>query len=405
MNPSFPPSAIAGMDGGMSGEHDFLNDQGLETIHGAESFVLESDVVKVAITRDGGHMAPVVFRLDGRAFSPYALAPWKPAEVAEDLPVLLKSLRGDFLCLPFGPQENGPPHGETANFRWSQHRKTDDSITLALDPCDVRACVKKIISLRTGNTALYLEHRIKGLEGDYNYGSHPVLDLSGVKEGAARISVSPFRWGSVYPAWFSDPADGATQALLRNGQFSDLSEIPLESGGSTDASRYPARPGNDDLVMMVNEPATEERPFAWSAVVFEEFVWFCLKNPADFPSTLLWLSNGGRTAAPWNGIHRGRLGVEEVCSHFCDGVDVSRQNLLAGEGIPTTRTFVKGVTVSLRLIQAVAAVPAGFGKVVDIRPIAPATIEIVGESGIKITSSVEWEFVVESAAKEAEESA
>ena len=50
----------------------------METIHGAESYVLANDFVKVAVTRDGGHLAPVVFKLGGREVSPYAVAPWLP---------------------------------------------------------------------------------------------------------------------------------------------------------------------------------------------------------------------------------------------------------------------------------------------------------------------------------------
>ena len=91
--------------------------------------------------------------------------------------------------------------------------------------------------------------------------------------------------------------------------------------------------------MMVNEASTEEQPFAWSATVLDGYLWFALKNPADFPATLLWISNGGRPTAPWNGRHTGRLGIEEVCSHFCDPVDVSREDRLADKNIPTSREF------------------------------------------------------------------
>ena len=138
--------------------------------------------------------------------------------------------------------------------------------------------------------------------------------------------------------------------------------MPLAAGGTTDLTKYPARHGNDDLVMMVNEAATPEQPFAWSAAVLDGYVWFSLKNPADFPATLFWLSNGGRTAAPWNGRHLGRIGIEEVCSYFANGVDVSRQDLLAAEGIPTTRHFKADEVVSLKTIQAVAAVDPDFRR-------------------------------------------
>jgi len=366
----------------------------MENIHGAPSFTLATDLVKVAVTQDGGHLAPVVFTLGDREVSPYALAPWLPDEVDADLPVLLKNLRGDFLCLPFGPQADGQPHGETANFEWSLVDQSDRSLRIAIDASDLQARVEKTINLRPDQTVLYLTHQVTGLEGNFNYGNHPILDLSGLPEGTGRVTTSPTRWASVYPPYFSDPADGASQALERNAKFSDLREVPLAAGGTTDVTRFPARAGNDDLVMLVNEPVSDEQPFAWSAVVFDGYVWFQLKNPVDFPATVFWLSNGGRSAAPWNSRHLGRLGVEEVLSHFCDGVDISRENRLAAEGIPTTRLFKKDEIVSLRLIQGVAPVSEKFGAVRKILPNGENSITLIGETGERVTTSVDWKFVL-----------
>jgi len=360
------------------------------SIHGAPSFSLSSDLVSAHVTREGGHLGPVHFRLGDRVVSPYALAPWKPGEIDAGLPVLLKSLRGDFLCLPFGPQENGPPHGETANGVWEKISGTDGSLTLAMEASDVAARVEKTLSLRAGETAVYLEHVITGLEGDWSYGTHPVLDLSGMPGGAGRVSVSPFRWASVYPEYFSNPADGAAQALKIGAIFSDLAEVPLEGGGITDLTRYPARPGTDDLVMMVSEVATPEQPFAWSACVMDGYVWFALKNPADFPATMFWLSNGGRSAAPWNSRHTGRLGIEEVCSHFCDSVDISRKDLLRNLAIPTSRNFSKDSPVTLRHIHAVAAVPESFGKVDLILPDGDGRVILKDENGTEVSAAVAW---------------
>jgi hypothetical protein len=86
--------------------------------------------------------------------------------------------------------------------------------------------------------------------------------------------------------------------------------------------------------------------------------------------------------------------VEEVCSHFCDGVEVSRQDLLAEHGIPTTREFIKGERVSLRLIQAVAEVPEGFGAVAKIVSNGETHITLIGETGIKVTEPIDWNFVL-----------
>jgi hypothetical protein len=366
----------------------------MESIHGADSYFLTSDWVSLHVTREGGHLAPVTFQIDDRTVSPYALAPWQPQEVDPTLPVLLKNLRGDFLCLPFGPQENGPPHGETANAPWNLVSQDQDSLTLKIEASDVSAKITKAISLRPGETAIYLTHQIDGLEGDWSYGTHPILDLSNVPPNSARLSVSPFSWASVYPEYFSNPAEGAHQELEIGAIFSDLSEVPLADGGTTDLTYYPSKSKIDDLVMMVSEASTEKQPFAWSACVFDGFVWFALKNPADFPATMFWISNGGRSAAPWNSRHTARIGIEDICSHFCDSVDISRKDLLHNLGVPCTRKFSKDHPVTLKNIQGVAAVPDAFGKVDSITPVSETEIRITGENGDMVTIPLNWKFVI-----------
>lgn len=362
----------------------------MNPIHGAPSYSLQHGSVSLKITRDGGMLAPVQFDLGDRLVSPYSLSPWKPDEISDDLPVLLKNLRGDFFCLPFGPQENGLPHGETANMPWHLVSETEDSLTLEIDASDVAAKVTKTLSLRPGQTAIYYEHSIIGLEGHFSYGNHPILDLSQLPEGSARVSVSPFRWASVYPGVFSDPADGAQQALKIGALFSDLAEVPLAEGGTTDLTCYPARAGNEDLVMMISEDPTPEQPFAWTAVVLDGYVWFSLKNPVDFPATLFWLSNGGRSAAPWESRHLGRLGIEDVCSYFCDSVDLSRKDLLHNLSVPTSRLFTKDQPVTLRNIQAVAPVPEHFGLVASITPSGENSVTLTDENGLTTTAAVDW---------------
>ena len=365
----------------------------MHSVHGEASLHLATPELDLDVTLRGGHLAPVVFHLTGRDVSPYALAPWQPAEFP-DLPPLLSVLRGDFLCLPFGGQENGPPHGDPANAAWALEASDDRSLRLTMDAADSGARIVKTIAVREHQHALFFEHRISNLDGDFNYGTHPILDLSALPEGAGRISTSPFHWASVFPGAFSNPAEGETQALAQGSVFTDLREVKLAAGGTTDLTRYPARAGNDDLVMMAAAPATPEQPFAWSAAVLDGYVWFSVKNPADFPCTLFWMSNGGRSAAPWSGRHLGRLGIEEVCSYFSNGVDLSRQNPLATIGIPTVRHFSGGETVSLRMIHAVALVPDGFGAVKSIVPADPQSVTITGESGAKILVPLDWNFIL-----------
>ena len=366
----------------------------LESVHGAESRSLSNGSVSLKVTQDGAHVAPVVFRLGDREVSPYSLAPWTPDTIDSELPVLLKVLRGDFLCLPFGPQDDGPPHGASANDAWDLLSAEGGSLVLGIKSADSGAKVEKELSIRDGETAIYYEFRISELDGEWSYGNHPILDFSPLKDGEGFLSVSPFRWASVYPGVFSNPENKDYQTLKAGAEFTDLREVPLADGGVTDVSEYPSRPGFEDLVMMVNEPASEAQPFAWSAAVLDGYVWFSLKDPADFPATLFWLSNGGRHSAPWNGSHTGRVGIEEVCSHFCDRVNDSRESDLKAKGIPTTRAFRADETTKLRIIQAVAEVPARFGRVTSITPDGPNRIMITSETGLSVPIAIDWAYVL-----------
>ncbi len=376
--------------------------------HGAPSFHLKSDCVELSVTQTGGMLAPVIFRSGESEFSPYALAPWKPDELDPSLPNLLKYLRGDFFCLPFGPQDDGDPHGDTANAEWSLVKQDEDLLHLAIEPHDAGGRVEKIILLKPGHAAVYSEHRISGLEGSFSYGNHPILDFSGIPEGTGRVTTSPFRWGSVNPGLFSDPAADEYQALVPGATFSNLRKVPFTSDpprspdevaatGTTDLTRYPLREGTEDLIMLVNEESSSSQPFAWTAAVLDGCVWFSLKDPAQFPATLFWISNGGRRGSPWDGRHLARLGLEEVCSYFADNVTSSRENKLESDDIPTTRLFSPDEEVSLRIIQAVSAVPFDFGAVDSIRPCGPGKVAITSETGVSLEVVVDWEFVLDAA--------
>lgn len=365
----------------------------MQSIHGEPSLQLATPELDLAVTARGGQLAPVVFHLPGRDVAPYSLAPWLPAEFP-DIPPLLSVLRGDFFCLPFAGQADGPPHGDPANAIWSPVTADARSLTLAIQATDSGALIEKTLAVRPGHHAIYAEHRVSNLDGDYNYGTHPIIDLSGLADGGGRVTTSPFHWASVFPGPFADPAQGETQSLLEGAEFTDLREAPLAAGGTTDLTRYPARPGHEDLVMMANAPATPAQPFAWSAVVLDGWVWFALKNPADFPATLFWISNCGRSAPPWNGRHRGRLGIEEVCSYFCNGLELSRGNPLAARGIPTTRRFTNDKTVALRVIHAVALVPDDFGAVTQITPSGENSVAILGDSGRLLGVPIDWNYVL-----------
>jgi hypothetical protein len=364
--------------------------------HGEPSWSLESELVSLHVTRRGGHVLPVAFRFPSVAgtVSPYSLPPWQPAEAAAFEPVL-QILRGDFFCFPFGSDAAAGyslSHGETANCAWTLEAAHVGELRLALAFSEGSPLhggrVEKRVLLRPGHAALYQEHRVSGVSGDFNYGHHPILH---VPEGVeAELRTSPLRLLGVhaYP-----PDDGGERrALVGGARFDTPGAAPLARGGLTSLSRYPARPGHDDIVML--GAASQSGP-AWTALTFSSgFVWVALRDAADFPSTLLWMSDAGRDAAPWKGLHARRIGVEDVCSHFCAGVEESRNSPLPAElSLSTCRRFQKDRPTVLRHVQFVAPVPKDFGGVARIDFAADGeAVTLHGESGAEVTVPLDWRF-------------
>ncbi len=361
----------------------------LVTVHGEPSFILANKVVKATLTRRAGHLAPVRFRLGQRWVEPFALAPWKPQDLAEGDPVI-RVLRGDYFCLPFGSSLGiSNVHGDTANAEWKLASADPGRLVLDMQVRRPACRVTKTIGIRAGQRAIYQEHVIEGLQGRFNFGHHAILRFPETG-GPYHVNVSPFRFGRVKPELFSNPAAREYGALKTGARFTSLAKVALATGGTTSLHAYPARPGFDDLVML----SSRTGDFAWTAATLDGYVWIALKDPRVLPSTLFWISNGGRHAPPWNGIHRGRLGLEEVCSHYSDGPEVARQDRLRSFGIPTSFAFRRKAPKIVRVIHLVHPIPKNFGGVRSIRRDSDGSaIEITGLNGHHLLAPVDWNFL------------
>jgi hypothetical protein len=163
----------------------------------------------------------------------------------------------------------------------------------------------------------------------------------------------------VFPDAFEVPAQRGYQSLKPGARFTSLRRVPALAGGPADLTRYPARRGFEDLVMLTGD---DSRPFAWTAVTFprQRYVWFALKDPRVLTNTILWISNGGRHYPPWNGRHVNVLGLEEVTAHFHYGLAESVRAKVCRQLDPDRPLVVN-------YILAVAPVPAGFDRVTAIR--------------------------------------
>lgn len=207
--------------------------------------------------------------------------------------------------------------------------------------------VTKRLDFDSDALRLRQQHLIEGVDGDFNYGHHPTLRVS---EGhTAILSTGPIRFGQVYPDGFAVQADGETGALRDGAKFSSLDTVETAGGGTSTLAEYPIRPASEDLVMFT----ADSDDWAWNAGFLPGCLWLSFRKVADFPSSLYWMSNGGRPQAPWNGIHTGRLGIEDVCSYFHDGAHISTRDLLQEQGIPTARRFRTDQPVTLAHWQCI----------------------------------------------------
>lgn len=371
----------------------------LTTVDGQPSWLLKSDRVEGFLTRAGAHFAPVTFRLKDKKIRPYSVAPWATEKEAEKLDPILRVLRGDFFCMPFGGNSvpvqgrKFPTHGETANEHWtlqpSPRVGNRVGLHVTLETRVRPGHVDRYLFLKKGETVIYSQTVLSGMSGTMSFGHHAMLKFP-EPEGSGLLATSPFIRGQVNPTLFESPAGKGYSSLKTGAEFTDLAKVPMANGELADLSRYPARRGFEDLVMLAADP---NQPLGWTAVTFpkERYVWFALKDPQILRQTVFWHSNAGRHYFPWNGRHAGVLGLEEVTSYFAYGLAESvRPNPWSKDGIATSAKLHPRKPLVIPYIMAVADIPAGFDHVREIIPEDNQTaVALVSRSGKKVRVAVD----------------
>jgi hypothetical protein len=376
---------------------------GKRIIHGQPSWRLASTSVEAFVTELGGHLGPVTFDRQGRKRQPYSVAPWAEERVDLSRPPIIRVLRGDFFCLPFGGNatafggEQHPVHGETANARW-RFRSLETSagrscLHLSLQTKVRPGRVDKRIWLVDGHDTVYSQQVVTGMSGPMNLGHHAMLKFPEAP-GSGLVSTSRFVYGQVFPQALELPENRGYSWLKPGAEFSSLEKVPTLTGETADLTRYPARRGFEDLVMLVSDA---EAPFAWTAVTFpkERYVWFALKDPRVLRETVFWLSNGGRHYPPWNSRHVNVMGLEEVTSYFHLGLaESARQNSISRKGYRTCLALNPGKPLVVPYIMGVAGVPAGFDRVVSIQAVrGNRSILLKSASGRQAKAAVDVGFL------------
>ena len=372
-------------------------------IHGQPSWRVASSQVEAFVSEMGGQLGPITFDRKGRKLRPYSVAPWAEERLDPSQPSIIKALRGDFFCLPFGGnatqfgREKHPVHGETANARW-QFRSLETKagrtcLHLGLTTKIRTGQVDKRIWLVDGHNTVYSQHVVSGMSGPMNLGHHAMLKFPDAP-GSGLVSTSRFVYGQVFPEAFELPENRGYSWLKRGAEFTSLAKVPTITGETADLTCYPARRGFEDLVMLVNDA---EAPFAWTAVSFpkERYVWFALKDPKVLRETVFWLSNGGRHYPPWNSRHVNVMGLEEVTSYFAIGLaESARKNPISRKGLPTCLTLSAKEPLVVPYIMGVAAIPTGFDRVASIRAVpGKCAILLTSANGRRVEAAVDIGFL------------
>lgn len=370
---------------------------------GRDCWQVTNGECEMAITKRGGHMAPVVFFSDEEnPVQPYYISPWQTEEFEPEIPALYP-LRGDSFCMPFGgpnrfDETELPFHGDTATGEWRFGSFKEDAWELELMlEIDTALCtfpVEKRIQLRKGESVVYISHILRGLLEPVPVAYHPTLRPPVVKNSVLNISFSPFTLGltQVVPDGFGSRRE--YPSLRSESEFSRIDAVPsiYRDEDMCDCSVFPHREGFEDIVQLIDSP-TPEGEQAWAAAVNQQegYLWFSLKNSSILPSTLLWLSAKGRHVAPWSGRNC-CIGVEAVCSCFGDGLSFSQgPNRVREYGIETT--VLPGAKLIIPHIQGVVRIAPGFDRVEKVVFGKNGRVVFHAVSGDQAEAAVDYSFL------------
>lgn len=268
----------------------------------------------------GGMLAPVRFGLgDGQSVSPMHVAPWASLQ-DQTLPGLLRGLRGEWPCLPFGTTQvpaglgadweardaDDPwDHGYAAHHPWSLLARDRHRLHLGISyPAEHPIeRLERILRVAPGAPALEMElivHARRDVR--LPFALHPSF---AVPDSGVELVDAKFAAAYSYPV----QAEPGVSCLIPGGMSNSLQRMPGRNG-PLDLTRFPLPFATEELLQlaMCRSPLVLRYLQSRIEVLLD---WDC----EALPDVMLWISNGGRRGTPWNGRHFA-LGVEPVNGFF-----------------------------------------------------------------------------------------
>lgn len=236
----------------------------------------------------------------------------------------IQVLRGSMFCMPFGENAeefNGIKHvlhGKTFNGCWDKasfHAKDNKKeLHLKMELDDEGGRGEKVLSFKEGQPVIYEQDIVSGIEASMPVAFHPTLQLpQAVNTALFDISAPLTCYTPPFPP--EEAGEKGYSLLKADQEITDLTKALCVDGRIVRLMSCPISRGYEDVVYFLGDTA---RDFCYTAVTDKEkgYLYFQLKNPRLLSSTMLWISNGGRHYAPWNGRINSVLGIEEACSYF-----------------------------------------------------------------------------------------
>lgn len=276
----------------------------------------------------GGMLGPVSLRLDGeRELDLMHVAPWAGTTGAAGLPGVLRRLRGEWPCVPFGRADtpsNLPPgwrahasdddwmHGYAANQRWICLEASALRVRLAIDypPDSAVVRIERVIAADPNAPALDISLSIwVRRAARVPVGLHPTFRIPQAT-GRVQVALGAHAGIHSYPVC----APGAVSRLLPDTQSAALSAL-AGIDGPLDLSQLPLAVPAEELVQVRGIGGSGgQAPFALHYLDYDASVgmWW---DTEQLPDLMLWVSNGGRINYPWMSRHLA-IGAEPLNSLF-----------------------------------------------------------------------------------------
>ena len=297
------------------------------------------------------------FKINNRLVEPLHSANWvkDQSEDFNNLPGVLKNLRGEFPCVPFGinspikeipndwkevysenPYIVNEPHGFSSNKNWELLEKTNVFAKFKIVYPEEDMVNYLIRTIEVNNSE---PHKIKCSliivvkeNCELPIGLHPMINVP-VEKNKVKIKPGNFKFGLTYPGLV---LPGKTLGAIGK-DFSSIEEIPGFNEQVVDISQPPFDGNYEDLFQLCGIDGT---------MVIENYLDnYSFKMNWDqkhFSSVLMWLSNKGREEYPWNSEHV-TFGLEPITSTFGLSTHMSNnpKNPINVRGVKTTMQFTK----------------------------------------------------------------